>query len=127
MAEQIIRSTEPEIKLTGIEKVAILLSELGMALSDDLLRRIEITDKEKKALNKAYKKLGKYDPHNRYEAMREVQVLQEVMNYGKYMNILPPPKPDFYQQKSNEVMDMLRQSPDSVVNLLKTWMGDDES
>jgi len=126
MAEQIIRSTEPEIKLTGAEKVAILLSELGMAVSDDLLKRIDITDKEKKALNKAYKKFGKYNPHNRYEARREVQVLQELMNYGKYMNILPPPKPDFYQQKSGEVLGMLKENPDSVVNLLKTWLGDDD-
>jgi len=125
MAKDFLVSTEPEIKLSGSEKVAILLSELGMAISDDILGRVVLTDKEKKALNKAYKKFGKYNPHNRYEARREVQVLQEVMNYGKFKNILPAPKPDFYHQKQQEVLSLVQESPDTVVNLLKGWLGDE--
>ena len=73
-----------------------------------------------------FKKLGKYNPQSRFEARREVQVLQEVMDYGAYKGILPPPKPDFYQQKQQEVLGMMKQNPDAVANLLKTWLGDDE-
>ena len=124
--ENFIAQAEPEIKLTGAEKTAILLGELGMAISDDLLNRIGLTDKEKKSINKAFKKFGKYNPHSKYEARREVQVLQEVMDFGSYKGILPPPKPDFYQQKQQEVLGMMKQNPDAVANLLKTWLGDDD-
>ena len=124
--ENFIATPEPDIKLTGAEKTAILLGELGMAISDDLLDRVGLTDREKKAINKAFKKLGKYNPQSRYEARREVQVLQEVMDYGSYKGILPPPKPDFYQQKQQEVLGMMKQNPDAVANLLKTWLGDDD-
>ena len=54
------------------------------------------------------------------------QVLQEVMDYGAYKGILPPPKPDFYQQKQQEVLGMMKQNPDAVANLLKAWLGDDD-
>ena len=124
--ENFIATAEPDIKLSGAEKTAILLGELGMAISDDLLERVGLTDREKKSVNKAFKKLGKYNPQSRFEARREVQVLQEVMDYGSYKGILPPPKPDFYQQKQQEVLGMMKQNPDAVANLLKTWLGDDE-
>ncbi|WP_038074723.1 hypothetical protein [Treponema sp. C6A8] len=124
--ENFIATAEPDIKLTGAEKTAILLGELGMAISDDLLERIGLSDREKKAINKAFKKLGKYNPKSRFESLREVQVLQEVMDYGSYKGILPPPKPDFYQQKQQEVLGMMKQNPDAVANLLKTWLGDDD-
>ena len=124
--ENFIATAEPDIKLSGAEKTAILLGELGMAISDDLLDRVGLTDREKKAINKAFKKLGKYNPQSRYEARREVQVLQEVMDYGSYKGILPPPKPDFYQQKQQEVLGMMKQNPDAVANLLKAWLGDDD-
>ncbi len=124
--ENFIATAEPDIKLTGAEKTAILLGELGMAISDDLLERVGLTEQEKKAVNKAFKKLGLYNPQSRFEARREVQVLQEVMNFGAYKGILPPPKPDFYQQKQQEVLGMMKQNPDAVANLLKTWLGDDD-
>ena len=124
--ENFIATAEPDIKLTGAEKTAILLGELGMAISDDLLERVGLTEQEKKAVNKAFKKLGRYNPQSRFEARREVQVLQEVMNFGAYKGILPPPKSDFYQQKQQEVLGMMKQNPDAVANLLKTWLGDDD-
>ncbi len=124
--ENFIATAEADIKLTGAEKTAILLGELGMALSDDIIERVGLSEREKKAINAAFKKFGKYNPHSRFEALREVQVLQEVMNYGDYKGILPPPKPDFYQQKQNEVLGMMKNNPDTVVNLLKTWLGDDD-
>lgn len=124
--ENFIATAEPDIKLTGAEKTAILLGELGMAISDDLLERVGLTEQERKAVNKAFKKLGRYNPQSRFEARREVQVLQEVMNFGAYKGILPPPKPDFYQQKQQEVLGMMKQNPDAVANLLKTWLGDDD-
>ena len=124
--ENFVARPEPEIKLTGAEKTAILLAELGMALSDDLLERVGLTDNEKRAVNRAFKKLGKYNPHSTYEARREVQVLQEVMDFGSYKGILPPPKPDFYQQKQQEVLGMMKSNPEAVANLLKTWLGDDD-
>ena len=124
--ENFIATAEPDIKLSGAEKTAILLGELGMAISDDLLERVGLSEREKKAINKAFKKLGKYNPQSRFEARREVQVLQEVMDYGAYKGILPPPKPDFYQQKQQEVLGMMKQNPDAVANLLKTWLGDDD-
>ncbi len=124
--ENFIATSEPDIKLTGAEKTAILLGELGMAIRDDLMERVGLSEREKKAINKAFKKLGKYNPQSRFEARREVQVLQEVMDYGAYKGILPPPKPDFYQQKQQEVLGMMKQNPDAVANLLKTWLGDDD-
>lgn len=124
--ENFIATAEPDIKLSGAEKTAILLGELGMAISDDLLERVGLSENEKKSVNKAFKKLGRYNPQSRFEARREVQVLQEVMNFGAYKGILPPPKPDFYQQKQQEVLGMMKQNPDAVANLLKTWLGDDD-
>ena len=121
--ENFIATAEADIKL---EKTAILLGELGMALSDDIIERVGLFEREKKAINAVFEKFGKYNPHSRFEARREVQVLQEVMNFGAYKGILPPPKPDFYQQKQQEVLGMMKQNPDAVANLLKTWLGDDD-
>ena len=57
--ENFIATAEPDIKLSGAEKTAILLGELGMAISDDLLERVGLSEREKKAINKALRNLLK--------------------------------------------------------------------
>ena len=87
--EQFLKTTEPS--LSGPEKVAILIAEIGPFFNsnyDQLYGAMHLSDEEIKKIRKAMKKLGRYAPGKvSYEkGMEQIQqeqsVLQEALDYG---------------------------------------------
>ena len=113
-------------KITGYQKAAILLAELGLETSKEIKEYLKLTQKEHKKLLNTYKKLGSY-PRNINDIIREEKVLAETLNYGKVKGIYTPiEKEDLQTQylKKNQaqVSKMLNDSPDSITNIIKNWL-----
>ena len=113
-------------KISGYQKAAILLAELGLETSKEIKEYLKLTPKEHKKLLKAYKKLGSY-PRNINDIIREEKVLAETLNYGKVKGIYTPiEKEDLQTQylKKNQaqVSKMLNDSPDTITNIIKNWL-----
>ena len=113
-------------KITGYQKAAILLAELGLETSKEIKEYLKLTPKEHKKLLNTYKKLGSY-PRNINDIIREEKVLAETLNYGKVKGIYTPiEKEDLQTQylKKNQaqVSKMLNDSPDSITNIIKNWL-----
>ena len=113
-------------KITGYQKAAILLAELGLETSKEIKEYLKLTPKEHKKLLNTYKKLGSY-PRNINDIIREEKVLAETLNYGKVKGIYTPiAKEDLQTQylKKNQaqVSKMLNDSPDTITNIIKNWL-----
>ena len=113
-------------KITGYQKAAILLAELGLETSKEIKEYLKLTPKEHKKLLNTYKKLGSY-PRNINNIIREEKVLAESLNYGKVKGIYTPiEKEDLQTQylKKNQaqVSKMLNDSPDTITNIIKNWL-----
>ncbi|MCR4742689.1 MAG: hypothetical protein K5866_07475 [Treponema sp.] len=113
-------------KLSGYQKAAILLGELGPEASKEVKEFIKLTQKENKKLRNAFKNLGPY-PRNINDIIREEKVLAEAINYGKVKGIYTPiEKVDLQAQylKKNQaqVSKMLNDSPDTITNVIKNWL-----
>ena len=113
-------------KITGYQKAAILLAELGLETSKEIKEYLKLTPKEHKKLLNTYKKLGSY-PRNINDIIREEKVLAETLNYGKVKGIYTPiEKEDLQSQylKKNQaqVSKMLNDSPDTITNIIKNWL-----
>ena len=113
-------------KITGYQKAAILLAELGLETSKEIIEYLKLTPKEHKKLLNTYKKLGSY-PRNINDIIREEKVLAETLNYGKVKGIYTPiEKEDLQTQylKNNQaqVSKMLNDSPDTITNIIKNWL-----
>lgn len=113
-------------KITGYQKAAILLAELGLETSKEIIEYLKLTPKEHKKLLNTYKKLGSY-PRNINDIIREEKVLAETLNYGKVKGIYTPiEKEDLQTQylKKNQaqVSKMLNDSPDTITNIIKNWL-----
>ena len=113
-------------KITGYQKAAILLAELGLETSKEIKKYLKLTPKEHKKLLNTYKKLGSY-PRNINDIIREEKVLAETLNYGKVKGIYTQiEKEDLQTQylKKNQaqVSKMLNDSPDSITNIIKNWL-----
>ena len=113
-------------KITGYQKAAILLAELGLETSKEIIEYLKLTPKEHKKLLNTYKKLGSY-PRNINDIIREEKVLAETLNYGKVKGIYTQiEKEDLQTQylKKNQaqVSKMLNDSPDSITNIIKNWL-----
>ena len=113
-------------KITGYQKAAILLAELGLETSKEIKEYLKLTPKEHKKLLNTYKKLGSY-PRNINDIIREEKVLAETLNYGKVKGIYTPiEKEDLQTQylKKNQaqVSKMLNDSPDTITNIIKNWL-----
>ena len=95
-------------KLSGLEKAAVLLAELGPAFN---------------------KNLGSYNPavHGIGEILREESVLNEVIEFGKLRGIFHPVEKNRTGNSrfdiSNGVSDMAKQNPEAVAKILSSWLG----
>ena len=136
--EGFIRTTKPA--LSGPEKVAILLAEIGPFFNsnyDELFEALHLSTTEIKKIRKAMKKLGRYSPAyaSSYEKgieqiIRETSVLQEALDYGARRGILSKQsKVETFQETVKQMMpdkikDMANQNPDDVANVIRKWLGD---
>ena len=133
--EQFIKTTEPV--LSGPEKVAILLAEIGPFFNsnyDQLYGAMHLSDEEIKKIRKAMKKLGRYAPAKvSYEkGMEQIQqeqsVLKEALDYGVRKGIVNKTVSnggkalkDFIPE---DVKNIANQNPEDVAKVLRSWLGE---
>ena len=130
-----IRTTAPV--LSGPEKVAILLAEIGPFFNsnyDQLFEAMHLSDEEIKKIRKAMKKLGRYAPAKvSYEKgmeqiKQEQSVLQEALNYGVRKGIVS--KTGGNDSKSikdyipADIKNIANQNPEDVAKVLRSWLGE---
>ena len=133
--EQFLKTTEPS--LSGPEKVAILIAEIGPFFNsnyDQLYGAMHLSDEEIKKIRKAMKKLGRYAPGKvSYEkGMEQIQqeqsVLQEALDYGVRKGIVSKTGgkgsktlKDFIPEDVKNIAD---QNPEDVAKVLRSWLGE---
>ena len=130
-----IRTTAPA--LSGPEKVAILLAEIGPFFNsnyDQLFEAMHLSDEEIKKIRKAMKKLGRYAPAKvSYEKgmeqiKQEQSVLQEALNYGVRKGIVSKTGENDGKSIKDyipaDIKNIANQNPEDVAKVLRSWLGE---
>lgn len=114
--------------LSGKEKAAILLGELGGS-AESIFEHL--TDAEVKKLRKAMRSLGK-----KVNWADETDVLAEANEWGVRKGIAKPVRSDAEiaafvktaerKEKENEFRNMFLQNPDAIANALGAWLKEDK-
>lgn len=118
-----IKSDNAVIHLTGYEKIAILLGEVGPSIAQKIMSGITFTTKQLHSINKAFKNLGEYNPRDKYMVSRELSVLEEFVQYGTRLGIykeIPPKEKD--TPHDSRLDAVTTQKPEVIADLLKHWM-----
>lgn len=115
-------SAQPSVpKLSGVQKAAIFLGEIGSSASQQVLSYVKLSDSQLAALNKAFKNLGDFNPHNEFQVRRENAVLEEAAAFGKMHGIyreIP------HQMPSQERTDSFKnKNPEDIAKFLSGLLG----
>ena len=109
--------------LTGREKAAILMSELGSSAGSRIIDFL--STKEIRTINRQMKKLG-----SAYDSVCDLQVLEETNRFGAMRGIAPKVKAsDSYvpePQKANPVADAIKNNPEALAKVLSQWLSAEE-
>ncbi len=121
--------------MTGYEKIAILLGELGNGASDAVLDRLNLTNEQVEKIRKAMKAVRgygdkAYDPHDPNQVNRELAVLEEVKTYGEFRGIYREvPHSGLIKTSSNpaeNMRSMAQNDPEALAKVLGMWLSDDK-
>lgn len=95
---------EPSVpRLSGFQKIAIFLGEIGAQAGQKILSQVKFSDAQLVSLNKAFKNLGDFNPHNIFLVRRENAVLEEAAAFGKARGIYREiPHPAQSEKKTGE-------------------------
>ncbi len=122
--------------MTGYEKIAILLGELGNGASDAVLDRLNLSAEQLKKIRKAMKNVRgygekTYDPNDPNQVNRELAVLEELKNYGQMRGVYRDvphtgliKTSDGSAQQS--VKDMAAANPEALAKVLGMWLNSDK-
>lgn len=128
--DKLIKQTGNTPVLSGYEKTAILLGELGKQTGNLVLKNLNLSVKQSKKIRKEMKKLGKYNPDDYFQTGKEVQVLSETVRYLKQKLLMRGKSTklainlDKPVQKNDEISHVAQQNPDEIAKILKSWLGD---
>lgn len=137
MEESFIKITKPV--LSGPEKVAILLAEIGPLFNsnyDQLFEAMHLSTDEIKKIRKAMKKLGRYAPaktlyeNGMDQINKEQSVLQEALEFGVRRGIAKMPAANETTHKTlkdfipSDVKNLANQKPEDVANVLRSWLSE---
>lgn len=123
--------SDGSVRLTGAQKAAVLLCELGshpegQYLVSYIYKRLELTPKEKRLLTKAISNLGAYDPFNPQMVKRENAVLEFFLSWGKRKGFKVKEVTDFEKAEklkmSTDDFKDLKENPEKVSEILKSWL-----
>ncbi|MBO5100328.1 MAG: hypothetical protein J6B63_03365 [Treponema sp.] len=116
--------------MTGYEKIAILLGELGVSTSEAILNRLNLSTEELVKIRKNIKALGgKYNPFDENQVARENAVLEEFKRYGEMRGIYKDvPHAAFIKtgesSVQNNVRNMAVENPEALAKVLSSWLSD---
>ena len=113
--------------MTGYEKIAILLTELGSETSEKILNILKLSPSEMNKISKHIMSLGTYNPHNLLHVQKETAVLEEVKNFGELRGIykeVASKAGGFLMVDDNleNLKKEIPQRPEDVANVLKGWL-----
>lgn len=137
MEENFIKTTKPA--LSGPEKVAILLAEIGPFFNsnyDQLFGAMHLSDEEIRKIRKSMKKIGRYAPakvsfeKGMEQIKQEQSVLQEALEFGVRRGIATMPAGNGVTHKTlkdfipADLKNLANQKPEEVANVLKKWLSE---
>lgn len=112
--------------MTGYEKIAVLLTELGSETSEKILAILHLTPTEMNKISRNIMALGPYDPRNLLAVQRETAVLEEVRQFGELRGIYREVAPKAGGFVMTDNLDALKKeipkSPEDVANVLRGWL-----
>lgn len=126
--EPFVKTTGQKEKLTGYQKAAILLGELGNYPGLEVIEALKLTPQESKKIRQAMRALGKY-PRNINDILREEKVLKESLRFGEVKGIYTPapkedPQTQMLHKNQQDVSQMLQDNPEVITNLIRSWLDD---
>ncbi len=113
--------------MTGYEKIAVLLTELGSETSEKILSILKLSPTQMNKISKNILSLGGYNPRNLLHVQRETAVLEEVKKFGELRGIyreIAPQNGGFIMVDDNleNLKKEIPKSPEDVANLLRGWL-----
>ncbi|WP_407429557.1 hypothetical protein [Treponema sp.] len=113
--------------MTGYEKIAVLLTELGSETSEKIIALLHLTPEQMNKISKNIMSLGAYNPRNLLHVQRETAVLEEVKKYGEMRGIYREVSPNsggFLMVDDNleNLKKEIPKSPEDVANVLRGWL-----
>lgn len=118
--------------LTGIQKAAILLAEIGPSRNDEynkVFENLHLSSAQLKRLRIVMQSLKPYlqpAPGDINEIYREQQVLREALNYGRQKGFeIPdekPLEPATSATEKSEISKLSKNDPKAVAKLLSSWL-----
>lgn len=123
--------------LSGLEKAAILLAEIGPSDNsnyDALFEALHLSADEIKKLRRAMKKLGRYAPArtNYEDGMKQIQreqsVLKEALAFGKRKGIASNISESkrieriVDQKETSKIQKLVAENPDNVAKVIRSWL-----
>ena len=130
--ERYIKTTVAE--LSGPQKAAILLAELGPLVNDnyqELYRHLKLSTSETEKIRLAMENLTpslKTEPKNIDEIYREQAVLAEAINFGRKRGIFHPIPKDQLKNthvkttQAGTIASMVNENPESVAKIVSQWL-----
>lgn len=119
--------------MTGYEKIAVLLAELGNGARESVLQKLNLTTDQLKKINTATKNLKSYDgkiynPQDLTQVNREVAVLEEFKRFGELRGIYKEVPHGFIKTIASgeeRLKTAASANPEAIANALKMWLKSD--
>ena len=113
--------------MTGYEKIAVLLTELGSEASEKILHILKLSPVEMNKIRRNILSLGDYNPRNLLHVQRETAVLEEAKKFGELRGIyreVAPGAGGFIMVDDNleSLKREIPKSPEDVANVLRGWL-----
>ena len=113
--------------MTGYEKIAVLLTELGSETSEKILAILNLSPAQMNKISRNIIALGSYNPRNLFQIQRETAVLEEVRKFGQlrgiYKELSSPDKGFIMEDNSLESLKRdIPKAPEDVANVLRGWL-----
>ena len=108
--------------LTGAEKAAVLLGELGVNVSYPILKSLNLSEAQLRKINNAFSLMPSYNAENPVLVKRELSVLNELYNYGRMKGLCKE-----IERKKPTKNSVLPESadPDKLAKIISGWLKQD--
>lgn len=116
--------------MTGYEKIAVLLAELGNGAREGVLQKLNLSTEQLKKINDAAKSLKSYDgkiynPDDLNQVNREIAVLEEFKSFGELRGIYKEVPHGFIKtiaSSEERLKSAAAADPQAIARALEHWL-----
>ena len=116
--------------MTGYEKIAVLLAELGNGAREGVLQKLNLSTEQLKKINDAAKSLKSYDgqiynPDDLNQVNREIAVLEEFKRFGELRGIYKEVPHGFIKtiaSSEERLKSAAAADPQAIARALEHWL-----